>query len=81
MLRNFLKLEPALQLYHSEQNLAFPLTEAELSAAAEILRALTHVEIAISRLSNEDATMRSADLAIQVRFEVFPTDARRISLI
>ena len=70
MLRNFLKLEPALKAYYgnySREKGDFPLSQSEIGLTKEIVTTLGHVELCTMRLSKDDATMYKADLALQVR--------------
>jgi len=64
MLRNFLALEVALRHFYAGGT--FPLNRQELAAAKDIAEAQIHVEEAVKRLSLDEATIRSADLALQV---------------
>ena len=70
MLRNFAALEAPLRTLYADgcRQGQFPLSKAEVASLKEVVVALEHVERAIKRLSKEETTLRSADLAIQVRF-------------
>ena len=66
MLRNFVNLEESLRSFYSTEAKAFPLSVADMVAVEEIISVLTHTECCIKRLSKSTATMRDADIAIQV---------------
>ena len=63
MLQGFTTLEPS----HTSQHEAYPFSDEEVSKIRVLIDALATVDQCVKRLSQEDATMRSADLALQVR--------------
>ena len=74
MLKNFLSNEESLRSFYEESIPAkvgvFPLTCAEIAHVKEIVAALEPVELCVKRLSQEDMTLRNADLALQVSFSL-----------
>lgn len=68
MLERFLEMEQALRTFYANENStqAFPLSDEELLTCKDMVKAMTHVEEATKRLSIHGATLRSADLALQV---------------
>ena len=73
MLRNFLGLKTALMKFFARpgRKERFPLKPEEVIAITDMVRALEHVETATKRLPLANATLRSADLALQVSNHVF----------
>ncbi|XP_003738410.1 uncharacterized protein LOC100905896 [Galendromus occidentalis] len=68
MLQNFLKNEnPLKEFYGATRDVAglFPFTDRDLKKIKHVAAALSHVEECTRRLSLADATLRSADLALQ----------------
>ena len=66
---SFLLLEERLQDFgKNSSNETFAFTSEELVALGEVQAALSIVEICSKRLSSEGATVRSADIAMQVSF-------------
>ena len=66
MLRNFVNLEEDLRRFYASEAKTFPLSVSDMVAVEEIISVLTHTECCIKRLSKATATMRDADIAIQV---------------
>lgn len=67
MLRNFLRLEESLRDFNKDdRDATFDFSSGELATLKQILKALTIVEICSKRISSADATLRSADIAMQV---------------
>ena len=67
MLQSFLTLEPSLREFHASRREVYPFSHEELMKVRVLIDALAAVDQCVRRLSQEDATMRSADLALQVR--------------
>ena len=70
MLRNFANQEHALRRYYVTRHCAFPLSAWEMQAMKEVMTALSHVEKACLRLSSSNATLRKANLALEVKYKV-----------
>ena len=72
MLRNFNALQvPLRKLYEDGSRPGtFPFSDEDVLLMQELISALNHVEEATKRLSRKDATMRSADLALEVSSEL-----------
>ena len=57
MLARFIELEEGLRAFHREQATEFPLSESEIEAVRNILRALQIVGEASTRLQNAKSTL------------------------
>lgn len=72
MLQNFITLEPSLREFYTSQYEAYPFSDEEVAKIRVLIDALAPVDQCVKRLSQADATMRSADLALQVSAAPMP---------
>lgn len=69
MLEHFLELEASLREFYAARGRdePFPLDDAEMAAVRSLVCALAVVDLTTKRLSLATATLRTSDLALQVR--------------